>query len=347
MISCTEFIPAYSEVFKFIDDKSGRQAVYDFWKNLFQPENSPLDGLITQYGRLPGCWKNWYTVYTEEACDNTMLYNEQEGWLLGCMHHCPSKGRFQKLGYMEPFDEYCRHCDSYDIVFQKHGIGHRIDYRGSDQAKCREIIFDPDKFQGDPQGMLDVMYQCEMEGCRFGENPSQCPMNRPGTKALHTTADAYKYLHRDFHISMALCLQYVTDHYGETGLQEYLTRFVRAFHGPLLARIREKGLNAIADYLIGLYTEEEAEDALEVVRGDTTLDVFVHYCPALRHFQTRSFVPQKSFALTKEILYTLLAVESGLGFRMYNHNPQSGATHFCFWTQNRESRKVDIIERAG
>ena len=42
-------------------------------------------------------------VYTEEACDNTMLYNEEEGWMVGCMHHCPSKGRFKKLGYMEGY----------------------------------------------------------------------------------------------------------------------------------------------------------------------------------------------------------------------------------------------------
>ena len=42
MISCTEFIPAYSELFKFIDRKSGRQAVYDYWNWRFQPEHSHL-----------------------------------------------------------------------------------------------------------------------------------------------------------------------------------------------------------------------------------------------------------------------------------------------------------------
>lgn len=199
MISCTEFIPAYSEFFKFIDSKSGRQAVYDFWNDLFQPENSPLDGLITKYGRLRGCWENWYVVYTEEACDNTMLYNDEEGWIVSCMHHCPSKGRFQKLGYMEPFDEYCKHCDSYDIVFKKQGIGHAMDYRGNACAKCREIIYDPDKFKGDPQQILDTIYQCEMDGCKFAEDPSKCPMNLPGTMTLHTTSEAYKYLHPDFH----------------------------------------------------------------------------------------------------------------------------------------------------
>ena len=43
MISCTEFIPAYSELFKYIDETSGREAVYKFWKDLFKPENHPLN----------------------------------------------------------------------------------------------------------------------------------------------------------------------------------------------------------------------------------------------------------------------------------------------------------------
>jgi hypothetical protein len=202
MISCTEFIPAYSELFKFIDRKSGRQAVYDYWTWLFQPEKSPLNDLLAEHGMM-GIWKNWYVVYTEEACDNTMIHNEREGWHASCMHSCPSKGRFEKLGYMEPFDEYCKHCDSYEIVLGKYGVKHCMDYRGNEQATCRSIIYDPDKFKGDPQEFMDRMYQCEMEGCKFGDDPSKCPMNKPGTKTLHTTSESYSYLHPDFHNSLA------------------------------------------------------------------------------------------------------------------------------------------------
>ena len=330
MISCTEFIPAYSEFFKFIDKNSGRQAVYDFWDALFQPENSPLDGLITKFGKLRGCWENWYVVYTEEACDNTMLYNEEEGWMVGCMHHCPSKGRFKKLGYMEPFDEYCKHCDSYDIVFKKQGVGHLMDYRGNECAKCREVMFDPDKFKGNPQDILDVMYKCEMEGCKFGEDPSLCPMNHPGTMTLHTTAEGYKYLHRDFHCSMALCLKYGFEHYGETGLREFLTQFTMAFHKPLIAQVKEKGIAAIAEYLTWLYAEEEASDALELTISGETLDVTVNYCPAVKHIKSRDFVPHESFAMGTDVVYDVIAKASGFTFKMdfYDHN--TGAAKFRF-----------------
>ena len=36
MISCTEFIPAYSELFKFLESKSGKQAVLALLETYFK-----------------------------------------------------------------------------------------------------------------------------------------------------------------------------------------------------------------------------------------------------------------------------------------------------------------------
>jgi len=77
MISCTEFIPAYSEFFKYIDQKSGRQAVYDFWDALFQPGNSPLDGLIVKHGKLRGYWENG--MFSTQKKPATIPYSTT-GW---------------------------------------------------------------------------------------------------------------------------------------------------------------------------------------------------------------------------------------------------------------------------
>jgi len=34
MISCTEFILAYNELFKFLEERHGKEAVIDFWKGI-------------------------------------------------------------------------------------------------------------------------------------------------------------------------------------------------------------------------------------------------------------------------------------------------------------------------
>ena len=331
MISCTEFIPAYSELFKYIDETSGRQAVYDFWKDLFKPENHPLNHLIPKFGKLRACWENWYVVFTEEACDNTMLYNEDEGWWLGCMHHCPSKGRFEKLDYMQPFEEYCKHCDSYEIVLNKYGLKHCMDYRANEQAKCRCVIYDPEKFQGDPQAILDTMYQCDQEGCKFQEDPSKCPMNHPGTKTLHTTSEAYTYLHPDFHNSLVRGVQFIAEHYGEQGLREYLTKFTLAFHKPLLAKIKEKGLSAIAYYLRWLYDTEQAPDALKLTETEDALDAEIAYCPAVKHLLSRDIIPHESFEATTSVVYDVIAKESGFGFEMLSYDHTTGAAKCRFF----------------
>lgn len=331
MISCTEFIPAYSELFKYIDETSGRQAVYDFWNSLFQPKNSPLNHLIPKYGKMGGCWENWYVVFTEEACDNTMLNNEAEGYQACCMHHCPSKGRFKKLGYLEPFEEYCKHCDSYQIVFDKYGIQSQMDYRGNEDAKCRSFTWDPEKFKGNPQDILDKMYACELEGCKFPDHPELCPVNHPGTKNLHTTSEAYKYLHMDFHNSMVLGLEYIAKHYGADGLRAYLKKFALAFHKPLFANIRLKGLAAVADYFNWLYTTEEAPDALEMVATAQAVDITIRYCPAVKHLKSKNREVYESFSSGTTVLYEIIAEEAGLGYENISYDHETGAARFRFF----------------
>lgn len=333
MISCTEFIPAYSELFKFIDQKSGRQAVYDFWNWLFQPEKSPLNDLLAEYGML-GLWKNWYVVYTEEACDNTMIQNLREGWHASCMHSCPSKGRFAKLGYMEPFDEYCKHCECYDITFKKYGIQSVGDSRGEDRASCRGIKFDPKVFKGDAKAMVESMYQCEMNGgCKIGIDDTQCPLYRPDNMVLRTTAEDYKYLHPGFHRSMALGASFVMKHYGMDGLKEYLTQFTRAFHVPLLKAIQEKGLSAIAEYMQWLYDIEEAPDALKMEQTDKDLLITIHYCPAVKFLKNEDFPLDESFACCTSMVYDALAEASGLGFEMIRYDHDTGAAQFRFFVK--------------
>ena len=146
MISCTEFIPAYSELFKFIDQRDGRQAVYDYWTAIFDPANSPLNACLDRSG-IKGCYEYWSHTLNEEAADFTMTLDEDAGEFSIEMHKCPSKGKLLKLDYMEPFDEYCLHCDQYRQAVEKHGLCYEYDFTGSDQAQCSLLIYDPKKYK--------------------------------------------------------------------------------------------------------------------------------------------------------------------------------------------------------
>lgn len=77
MISCTEFIPAYSELFSYLDEKYGREEVDRFWKYLFQPDGKgiPLINHVQKEG-IRGCFTYWAGSLNEEAADFTMYLNE-------------------------------------------------------------------------------------------------------------------------------------------------------------------------------------------------------------------------------------------------------------------------------
>ena len=130
---------------------------------------------------------------------------------------------------------------------------------------------------------------------------------------------------------MSSDLAYGYENYGEGGLQEYLTQFVKAFHKPLIAKAKEQGLAAIEDYLTWLYTEEEAPDALVLAATDSELNVTVHYCPAVKHFKKRDFVPHECYERSTSVVYDVIASESGLGFEMLSYDHNTGAARFRFF----------------
>ena len=73
MIPCTDFIPAYSEFFKYLEKHHGRGEVEAFWEKLFSPDGSgiPLVNFVEKSG-IRGCYEYWAGSLNEEAADFTM-----------------------------------------------------------------------------------------------------------------------------------------------------------------------------------------------------------------------------------------------------------------------------------
>ncbi|MEW6356957.1 MAG: hypothetical protein AB1696_11555 [Planctomycetota bacterium] len=109
MISCTEFIPFYSELFRFLEERGGRGEVVRFWEALSDEFLGNLRDLVKEKG-LAGCFEYWSHTLTEEAADFTMTLDEKEGWFRIEMHECPSMGMLLRLKHIEPYHDYCGHC---------------------------------------------------------------------------------------------------------------------------------------------------------------------------------------------------------------------------------------------
>lgn len=136
MISCTEFIPVYSELFKYLEKRGGKEGVEDFWNYLSENTMDEFRNYLAQYG-IRGCWMYWRRTLNEEAADFSMELNEEDGEFVIDMHHCPSKGQLIKYKHITPYHDYCSHCDViYRNVLEPMGYDYKIDMSECDKAKC-------------------------------------------------------------------------------------------------------------------------------------------------------------------------------------------------------------------
>lgn len=137
MISCTEFIPAYSEGFKFLEEKGGKDTVIDFWNYLSDIYlEETLKKEVIENG-IKGCFNYWSHSLNEEAADFTMTLDEKKGSFIIKMHHCPSKGMLNELKYMDAYKDYCEHCKFlYARVLEPLGYEYIFDDTHCDNASC-------------------------------------------------------------------------------------------------------------------------------------------------------------------------------------------------------------------
>lgn len=144
MISCTEFIPAYSELFKYIHERGGREAVTRFWEDLSDRFLGNLASAVDREG-LAGCWTYWSHTLNEEAADFRMTYDDERDIFSIRMRYCPSKGRLLREKHIEPYYDYCRHCDVlYRRVLEARGYRYYYDQSGCPQAQCHLVVCEPD-----------------------------------------------------------------------------------------------------------------------------------------------------------------------------------------------------------
>lgn len=140
MISCTEFIPAYSEGFKFLEQLGGSEEVEKFWSELSDLYlKDSLQKLMIEKG-LAGAFEYWSHSLNEEAADFTMVLDENKEEFKIDMHKCPSKAMLLGLKHMTPYHSYCDHCEAlYKPIVEKAGFKYEseIDY---ENARCSLII---------------------------------------------------------------------------------------------------------------------------------------------------------------------------------------------------------------
>ena len=309
MSSCTEFVPAYIELFKYIHNNDGFDAVHKFWAYLFKPDGKgiPLINFVKKDG-LKGAFDYWNGTLKEEASDVTRWLNLKQGWAKSETHYCPSKGRLlqlkEELG-IEPYEHYCDHCDYYREALKQGGLEWIRDHTRVDKASCSSIIYDPKVFRG---------IMCVDED----------------TVVLEYTSGELEYFHPDFHSSMNMGVEYLGITYGEDAVKDYLTQYTKVVYHKRMEKIKAEGLCAVREMILETYAKEHAPEAVDTEMEGNTLKVTVHWCPAVRHLKKTDREVSVWYPCTTSVVMETLAEECGFRFAMGSYDAETGRTSYIF-----------------
>ena len=300
MISCTEFIPLYSELFRYLEELGGHEEVARHWEYISDGTISDSLGTHVSAKGVRGCWDYWSKSLNEEACDFRMELDEEAGTFLIDMRRCPSKGHLLDYPHVEPYHDYCGHCPAlYDRVLAKYGIypiGHDLSH--TDEARCRFYYGTAQKVPGGAKLSMDRQ------------------------------ASDNEYFHPTFHISKNRGLDYLGRRWGGEHVVTHLTRFARSFYAPLIQKVRQEGLSAFREHIENTYAAEKTPEAVRCQLTGDELLVTVSSCPGIRCIRGAGYEVSPWYPEEINTVFRVIAEDAGYSFTLLSYDTETGACEY-------------------
>jgi len=315
MLSCTEFIPLYSQFFRYLEKRGGDGAVMEYWIHISdtsigdKTNPNSLAYKCELYGGFEGAQAYWGHTLDEEACDTYKITNNEKKYIYSKMRYCPSKGMLNSLSHVEPYHNYCEHCRViYSRVLEKYGVTYERDHSEIANARCSSILYETGK-------KPDFDYTKPTPECIVEDE------KREGKK----------YLHRDFHLLGDNALCYCRDKYGIEGVRDFLSWYAKEFFAPKIELFKKGGLSEIEKWLINLYEIEEASELLHTSISENTLSVKVDRSPVIDFMHTLGKEPSDCYVEETRSVYSALAEASGFEFSLDEYDEKTGAASYRFY----------------
>ena len=144
-----------------------------------------------------------------------------------------------------------------------------------------------------------------------------------------------EYLHKDFHISMNLLLEYIYDKYGKEAVIDYLKRFTRAYHSPITIELSQGYLTALIDYFEDIYGKEGSRIDMEFTNESLVLTI--PSCPAVEHILKKGEKLSKVHRYTYETVFETICENTQFEYILDRYNEETGGGIHIF--KKREDKE--------
>lgn len=147
-------------------------------------------------------------------------------------------------------------------------------------------------------------------------------------KIMSRKASDNKYLHKDFHLSMNLLLDYIYKKFGKEELIRYLEQYTVAYHQPLKEQMKAGNMNALTAYFTDIYGKEEWPVAIKQEKNYVVIEQ--HACPGISYIRKKGGNPCSLYIETYKTVYSILCKDTPFEYFLEYFDQETGACKQIF-----------------
>jgi hypothetical protein len=159
-----------------------------------------------------------------------------------------------------------------------------------------------------------------------------------GKKIMVRKASDNKYLHRDFHLSQNILMDYICRNFGKDALTAYLEQFAGAYLQPVKQKLEAGDLNALLDYFTEIYQKEEWP--VKITCGGDYLEIVQEACPGISYIREKGGKPCPNYRETYNTIYKTLCRDTPFEYVLQYFNDATGACKQIF---NKKEVSNDFV----
>lgn len=152
--------------------------------------------------------------------------------------------------------------------------------------------------------------------------------NDGGIKVMKRTASDNKYLHRGFHQTLNLLMDYIYENFGINNLITYLEQFTLEYHKSLHDQLNEGNIHALVSYLHDIYEKEEWPVVIR--QGGGYVEIEQEACPGITHIKSMGKTPCPLYVETYRTVYSTLCSDTPFEYKLDYFDDETGACKQTF-----------------
>jgi hypothetical protein len=156
-----------------------------------------------------------------------------------------------------------------------------------------------------------------------------------GKKSMTRRASDNKYLHKDFHLSMNILLNYIYNRFGEDSVIRYLAQYTKAYHQPLHEQLQAGNMDALRNYLEDIYQKEEWTVSIRI--SGNVMEVVQEACPGITTIKSSGGQPCPCYVETYRTVYETLCDHTPFRYELKYFDDQTGACTQLFIKNEEET----------